>query len=291
MSANPIYKSRSIKRVRRSKAEIDYIRAYLYVLLNNTRPMTVRQIFYQAVGEGIIEKTEQEYKGTIVRQLTLMRKARVIPYHWIADNTRWMRKPRTHDGLAEMLESSIQFYCRALWSEQPVYVEIWLEKDALSGVLYEVTARHDVPLMVTRGYPSFTFLAGAAEAIEAIDKPAFLYYFGDYDPSGVDISRNVEEQLRKLAPGAEIHFKRVAVNDWQIKAWNLPTRPTKTTDSRSRNFSGESVEVDAIPPQRLLDLVAQCVEQHIDQAILQRTLMIEGRERETLRTLARNLTA
>lgn len=101
----------------------------------------------------------------------------------------------------------------------------------------------------------------------------------------------MEEQLRKLAPGAEIHFKRVAVNDWQIKAWNLPTRPTKTTDSRSRNFSGESVEVDAIPPQRLLDLVAQCVEQHIDQAILQRTLMIEGRERETLRTLARNLTA
>jgi hypothetical protein len=110
-------------------------------------------------------------------------------------------------------------------------------------------------------------------------------YFGDHDPSGVDISRNVEEQLNELAPCAEIHFERVAVNPWQIGAWNLPTRPTKQSDSRARNFKGDSVEVDAIEPGMLLKLVEDCITQHIDTEVYRRTLLIEERERETLKAL------
>jgi hypothetical protein len=270
---------------RRTKRDIETLRAWLYWLLYDRNPMTVRQVFYQAVSAGVIAKTEQEYKGTICRLLTRMRKDDELPYSWIADNTRWMRKPKTHSGLQATLEETAKFYRRALWQEQEAYVEIWLEKDALSGVLWEVTSRYDVPLMVTRGYPSFSFLAGAAEAIEAQGKPAYLYYFGDHDPSGVDISRNVEEQLSELAPCAEIHFERVAVNPWQIGAWNLPTRPTKQSDSRARNFKGDSVEVDAIEPGMLLKLVEDCITQHIDMEVYRRTLLIEERERETLKAL------
>ena len=141
--------------------------------------------------------------------------------------------------------------------------------------------------MVTRGYSSFSFLAGAAEAIEDQGKPAFLYFFGDFDPSGMDIPRHVEEQLRALAPLADIHFERMAVNPWQIEEWNLPTRPTKQSDVRARKFKGESVEVDAIEPERLLAMVERCITQHIDHEIHRRTLLIEEAERESLAEMAR----
>ena len=162
--------------------------------------MTVRQVFYQAVSAGLIAKTEREYKNSIVRLLGKMRILGDIPWGWIADSTRWMRKPQTFSSLEAALERTARTYRRALWDTQPVHVEVWSEKDALAGVLYEETERWDVPLMVTRGYPSLSYLYEAAEAVEAEEKPTFVYYFGDYDPSGLDISRNVEERLREFAP-------------------------------------------------------------------------------------------
>src|SRR5262249_13758807 len=198
-----------------------------------------------------IAKTEMEYKTTVVRLLTDMRLSGKIPFGWIADNTRWMRKPRSYSSMEEALRRTAETYRRSLWDNQDGYVEVWLEKEALAGVLVEETGPWDVPLMVTRGYPSLSYLYEAACAIRALDKPAHLYYFGDYDPSGMDITRNVEERLRQFAPEAQIHFARVAVTPEQINELQLPTRPTKKTDSRSRSFDGESVEVDAIPPRQL----------------------------------------
>jgi hypothetical protein len=143
--------------------------------------------------------------------------------------------------------------------------------------------------MVTRGYPSISFLYSAAEAIMEVDKPAFIYYFGDYDPSGCDISRTVESGLRELAPDAEIHFERVAVTPEQIARWNLPTRPTKTTDTRSKRFHGESVELDAVEPGTLRDLVRRCIVQHIDRYQWKQSLAIERQEREVLGRILSNL--
>ncbi len=174
-------------RARRSRAEVAAIRDALYQVLAADQPMTVRQVFYRLVSQGVVAKTELEYKATVVRLLTEMRLAGAVPYHWIADNTRWMRKPRTEGSWQAALRRTAETYRRAVWDHQPDYVEVWLEKDALAGVVYAVTAELDVPLMVTRGYPSLSFLHTAAAAIAATGKPAYLYYFGDYDPSGVDI--------------------------------------------------------------------------------------------------------
>jgi hypothetical protein len=259
------------------------LRDTLVEILTTGAPMTVRQVFYQMVTRGAIPKTDAEYKQTVCRLLTEMRLAGTIPYGWIADNTRWMRKPKTHSSAGEALALTAKAYRRALWDDQPAYVEIWCEKDALAGVLYDVTEPWDVPLMVTRGYPSLTFLAEAAETIAAQDNPTFLYYFGDFDPSGVDIPRHTEDRLRELAPAAVITFERVGVTADQILQWNLPTRPTKTSDSRARAFTGSaSVELDAIPPDELRDLVGSCIDQHIDGDALKRTLVIEREERSTL---------
>lgn len=201
----------------------------------------------------------------------------------IADNTRWMRKPDSYNGLEQALEDWLQTYRLNIWRDQRVYAEIWCEKDALAGVLYEVTSRWDVPLMVTRGYPSESFLHESAQYLLEQGKPAYLYYFGDYDPSGVDISRSTEERLRAFVGDAvPLHFERVAVTPEQIRAWNLPTRPTKQSDARAKRFRDESVEVDAIPPDRLRDMVEECITRHIDAQALRNLQAEEQCHREAL---------
>lgn len=279
------YVSRHTRQRRRTKSDMDRLRGVLYLTLHDDHPMTVRQLFYRLVSEGVIEKTETEYKATVIRLLTQMRRAGAIPYGWIADNTRWMRKPRTHSSLEAALQITAETYRRALWGNQDAYVEVWLEKDALAGVLYEITAEWDVPLMVTRGYPSLTFLHSAAEAIAEQERAAFLYYFGDHDPSGVHIPERVETDLRHMAPEADLSFERVAVTPEQIAKWNLTTRPTKKTDTRARKFKGESVEVDAIPPDRLRALARHCITRHLDRRQLEETERIEDLERQTLESI------
>jgi len=291
-SAKPksaVYDSRPIKpkRARRTKAAIMEIKDQMMTLATENRPMTVRQMFYQASNLKLVDKSEQGY-GTIGRLLGDLRKSGRMPFDWIADNTRWQRKPRSYSSLADMLEQQQHFYRRALWESQDAYVEIWLEKEALAGVLYDVTAKWDVPLMVCRGYPSLSFIHGSAEVLENIGKPIYLYYFGDHDPSGVDIPRFVEESLRKYSPDAEIYFERVAVLPHQIESMGLPSRPTKKTDTRSKSFVGESVEVDAIPPAVLRQMVEECITRHIDPEQLQRTRQVESAERETLTTIFEN---
>jgi hypothetical protein len=180
-----------------------------------------------------------------------------------------MRKEQSFSSLERALEHTAAAYRRSLWDNQDWYIEVWLEKEALSGVLYEITNQWDVPLMVTRGYSSISFLHEAALHMEQVGKPVIIYYFGDYDPSGVDIPRVVEDGIREHAPDVELRLVRVAVNPDQVVQMGLPTRPTKATDSRSKSFQGESVEVDAIRPAILRSMATQCIERHINERALE----------------------
>jgi hypothetical protein len=271
---------------RRSRADMERLRDVIYTVVSEDQPMSVRQCFYQLVTLGLVAKSESEYRSTVSRVLAEMRRAGELPYRWIADNSRWMRKPPSFDSVEDALRRTAESYRRRLWAASDVYVEVWLEKEALAGVLYEATAEWDVPLMVTRGYPSLTFLHEAGAAIAAHDKPTFLYYLGDHDPTGVDIPRKVEEELRGFAPDVEIHFERVAVSLAQIHEWGLPTRPTKRTDPRARGFAGASVEVDAIPPARLRELVEGVIARHVDRRELEVLRVAEASERELLERMA-----
>jgi hypothetical protein len=298
------YGARPTKRVRRTRTDIDIIKAAIVDALAVDAPMTVRQVFYRLVSAGAIAKTEAEYKQTVCRLLADMRRDGTIPYGSIADSTRWMRKPTTWDSVEEALRSTARLYRRNVWRDLGEYVEVWCEKDALAGVLYDVTAEYDVPLMVTRGYPSLTYLHDAAEEMAAQlkrDRKVTIYYFGDYDPSGVDIRRNVEQQLRefvtrRLLPryGSRIvnkwfSFDTIAVDPWQIEQYGLTTRPTKTTDSRSRGFDGESVELDAIAPSDLRDLVRGAIEDHLPEGALDAVRVAETSEREILTRIAETM--
>ena len=283
MSGTGTNGARSIKRTRRKRDDIDRIRTALYEIIEEHKPVTLRQAFYLAVSSGIVGKSESEYHRTVGRLLTEMRLTGKMPFSWMVDSTRWMRKPDSYDSLADALDQTKHFYRRALWQNQTSYVECWSEKDTLAGVLYPVTSEYDVPLMVTRGYPSLSYLHTAAAAIKAQEKPTFIYYFGDHDPSGLDIERSIQDRLAEF--GADVTFQRIAVTKKQIQRLRLATRPTKKTDSRSKQFQGESVEVDAIPPQTLRDLLSHMIKLHIDQAALDVLRVAEQSEREILTRL------
>src|SRR4051794_20118596 len=244
MRATAVYPASLIKR-RSRRAEPEARRDALLAIVDAMQPMTVRQCFYQASVRGIVEKSEAGY-AKVQTDLVLLRRAGLLPYHWLADNTRWQRKPQTFSSPQEAIAETARFYRKALWAEADCYVEIWLEKDALAGVVAPVTYEFDVPLMVARGYASLSFLHTAAEYIGSLNVPTFISHFGDFDPSGVNAGEKIEQTLRKMPPAAEIHFERVAVTPSHIAAWDLPTRPTKTIDSRAKGFGAVSVELDAI---------------------------------------------
>lgn len=251
--------------------------------------MTVRQVFYQATVQGLVPKTEQGY-GIVKTDLTLLRRGGYLPYAWLADNTRWQRRPNTFSNPEEALKETAKFYRKSLWDAADSYVEIWLEKDALPGVVYPITEMNDVPLMVARGYASLSFLHSAADYIAQLDVPVFIYHLGDFDPSGMNAGEKIEQTLREMAPDADIRFERLAVTPEQIRQWNLPTRPTKTSDTRAKRFASDtSVELDAIEPNRLREIVQSAIERHLpaDQlAILQAA---EQSEREVLQNLVSQL--
>jgi hypothetical protein len=245
--------------------------------LEADHPQTIRQVFYQMVSRGLVDKTEQEYDGTVGRLLGEMRETDELPWEWIVDNTRWKRRPVTYTGLSGAIYALAHNYRRNLWDDAEDYVEIWVEKDALAGVLVEETDPLDVPLMVAKGYSSKTYAFGAArdiaDELERL-KRVFIYHLGDSDPSGEDAARDCEVKLRRYTskllfdhPEVEIHFKRVAVLDEQIERWNLPLRPNKAGDSRTKKFHRQagSVELDAIPARELRKIVRECVEPHIDK--------------------------
>jgi hypothetical protein len=257
------YRARQIKRRRRStKAQVELRRERLLGIIAEMKPMTVRQCFYQATVQGIVEKTESGY-CKVQSDLVLLRRAGDLPYDWLADNTRWQRKPRSFNSVENALRDCAAFYRKNLWHNADAYVEVWLEKDALAGVLYPVTAMCDVALMVARGYASLSFLHSAAEHINELDVPTYIYHLGDFDPSGVNAGEKIEQTLRELSPDSEIIFERLAVTERQIALWNLPTRQTKKSDTRAKNFGETSVELDAIDPGRLRRLVREAIERHL----------------------------
>jgi hypothetical protein len=278
------YAASHIKRYRVTKAEVEERRNGLFEIVKAMKPMTVRQVFYQATVRGIVEKSEAGY-GKVQTDLVVMRKAGVLPYGWLADNTRWQRKPDTFDSVEQALQETARFYRKALWADIDAYVEVWLEKDALSGVVYPITSMYDVPLMVARGYASLSFLHSAAECINDLEVPVYIYHLGDFDPSGVNAGEKIEQTLREMAPDADIIFERLAVTSEQINTWGLPSRPTKTSDSRSHGFGDISVELDAIEPTRLRQLVRVAIERHLPPAQFEVLKAAEESERSIISQL------
>lgn len=271
----------STVRRRRTNAELDVVDAAIVSIVAADAPMTLRGVYYRAVSAGVVDKTETAYR-LVGRRLLKLRRAGVVDYSDITDGTRWISKPRSWSSVDQMLADAAASYRRALWRDQDTEVQVYTEKDAISGVIYPVTSRWDVPLGVVRGYSSETFLYNIAASIVAAGKPTVVYQLGDHDPSGLGAWQHFISTVTSFAPGAEIEFVRLAVTPAQIVEMNLPTRATKTTDTRARSFRGESVEVDAIPSGVLRQLIDDAISSHVDARALELTEIAEESERDLL---------
>jgi hypothetical protein len=281
-----VYGTSTIKqRQRRTATAIRALQDLLYTVVERDQPMSNRQAFYRMVSAGAIAKTENDYRF-ICRQLVLMRRDARLPYAWISDNTRWIRRVRTYRSVEALLLETARTYRRTLWDASSTHVEIWCESDSIASVLSTVTYQWDVPLMVFRGYSSEGYLYTLGEEIKRHQRPTFIYYFGDYDPSGVDIPRAALTRVQEFAPEADLTFTRVAVTPDQIAQWQLLTRPPKQADPRSKKFRGEAVEIEAIPSPQLRTLVERAITSHLDPHQLGVIATAEASERQLLEWFA-----
>ena len=285
-----LYGPSPIKRTRRTKAELEELDQALVGIVADIEPATVRQVFYQAVVHGLVPKDETRGYKLVQRRLVLLRERGAVPYGWITDNVRIVRGHNRYEGPEDYARVAAEFYRRDYWAESPERVEVWLEKDALAGVLVPAVVEEcGLDLHVTRGYASVSYLQSAADFIRRDGRPTHVYLLTDFDPSGLGIADTVAAELVHRSYPVEVNVQRLAVKREQIDEWGLPARPTKTSDSRARRFVSEhgtgSVELDAIPPATLRALVRDGIERHMDPEELRVLKLAEEQERGVLRNV------
>ena len=282
-----VYGTSPVKRARRTRGAIEGLDHALIGIVGAHPPVTVRQVFYLATTRGLVPKDEAKGYRVVQRRLVALRAAGLIPYGWITDNARMVRRLNRWQDPEHFAAQVASFYRRDYWAHSDVRVEVWLEKDALAGVLYPVVVTEwGLELFVTRGFASVSYLEAAAEDTREDGRPTFVYVLTDLEPSGIDIARKIAEELPRRAPKVEVTVSRLAVTLEQVDAFNLPTRPTKQTDTRAKKFEARygtsSVELDAIPPELLRGMVSEAISQHSDPAELARLKTVERLERESL---------
>lgn len=291
MDGSGVYQASPIKRNRATKAEMAERAAFLIDYAERHGPVTVRQEFYAATVAGLIEKSESGYNKIQAQVLKLRREGK-MPYRVIADATRYMRKPRTFNGIEDALQSTARLYRKALWSDAPEEVEIWIEKSALAGVIYPVTAEYDVPLMPTGGYTSETFAHEAVETLRGTGKTLVVYALYDFDRSGKDAEQSLCEKVERFGAeyGVNVEFHSLGLTFDQVEDMDLPTRPAKSKSAADRRWPySYAAELDAIPPDTLRDMVRNAIERHLPAHELEHLKCVEAQERNLIRQFVREV--
>lgn len=223
--------------------------------------LTLRQLYYQFVARGLIANKQTEYKrlGGIINEARL---AGLVSWEAIEDRTRNLTTWVSYDDPADALERTANRYAEELWNDQPTYCEVWVEKEALAGVVERICSKHRVPFFACRGYVSQSELWRAGKRLEDIAwrRPVHIFHLGDHDPSGIDMTRDNRDRLNMFSDEADISVNRLALNMDQIEEYNPPPNPAKLTDSRIGGYISEygyqSWELDALEPSVLDRLIS-----------------------------------
>jgi hypothetical protein len=233
--------------------------------------LTLRQLYYQLVSRGLIPNKQREYMK-LSELISNARLAGIIDWNAIEDRVRTPRKHSEFDDIVDLINSALQSYRLDRWKGQDVYTELWVEKDALAGILKPIADEYHITLMVNRGYSSQTAMHEAALRIQhntdGGEKESIILYVGDLDPSGEDMVRDITERLKMF--GCEnMGVLKLALNPGQVKQYKLPPNPVKPKDPRSESFFkkfGQSCwEVDALPPEVLVKVIRLVLEKLVDR--------------------------
>lgn len=249
-------------------------------------PMTVRQVYYQLVSRQVVKNNRNRYQS-VSDAIVKARQQGIIPWEWIEDRLRRPRKVSMWADLADFSDAAARAYRRDVWATQSVCVEVWLEKDALSGIFEDTLEPYGVTLNVGRGFDGWSSIRNAAERYAARDEDGLdvtVLYFGDFDPSGEDMVRSLRDRLAYFDSRPEIIKCALTMND--IERYNLPPDFAKKTDSRAAKFIAQhgdvSVELDALPADVLISRLVEEIERRMDMIELERVRAKQELERERL---------
>lgn len=227
--------------------------------------LTLRQLYYQMVARGVLPNRDKQYKrlGSIINGARL---AGLVDWDAIVDRTRNIRHNTHWDSPKSIVDAAIRGYQIDKWENQSHRIEVWVEKDALIGVVESACRPLDVAFFSCRGYTSASemWAAGQRFADHAyFDRQTpVVIHLGDHDPSGIDMTRDIRERLA-LFSGVDVEVRRIALNMEQVEQYGPPPNPTKLTDSRAQGyiyeFGDDSWELDALEPAVLVELITEAV--------------------------------
>lgn len=251
--------------------------------------LTLRGLYYQLVALGMTNSISH-YKR-VVNAMIEARWDKSVDFEAFSDRDREMTgftNASESDLESSILQGKSQIkawmrhYSKNKWENQPIYPEVFIEKKALQGVFESVCWENDIALGACKGYPSLTFLYDATRRFieaEKRGKNVIVLYFGDYDPSGEDIPRAIEENVKRLGCKT-IEVKRIALLHHQVIDWNLPPAPIKSTDSRAAKWNGiGQVELDAVEPRKLQRMCKDAITSVFDESLFNKLKKIEEKER------------
>ena len=250
---------------------------------------TLRQVYYQLVARGFIPNNERSYKnlGNLINDGRL---AGLIDWYAIVDRTRNLRGNSHWSNPSSVIRSAEYSYMLDRWKNQPNYVEVWVEKDALIGIVSQICSKLDVPHFSCRGYTSQSEMWVAAQRfIEQEHRESrTIIHLGDHDPSGIDMSRDIQERLDMF--GANVRVKRAALTMRQIKTYNPPPNPTKLSDARASGYidtyGHECWELDALEPRVITKLIEDEVTALADMSLFNAIEDQEDRDKRNILEIA-----
>lgn len=251
--------------------------------------LTLRQLYYQHVARGLIENTERSYKN-LGKLISDGRMAGLISWDAIEDRGRGVKGWLIEEDESAVLNGIEYGLSLDLWERQGVYVEVWVEKEALAAVVERTARRFRAPYMACKGYLSQSeawrsgrrFLEKANEGRRCV-----MIHLGDHDPSGIDMTRDNGDRLELFGDGEAVEVRRIALNMDQIEQYRPPPNPAKETDSRAtgyvERFGRTSWELDALDPRTLDRLITSELETLIDADLWETTKAEEQERRAVLK--------
>lgn len=255
--------------------------------------LTLRQLYYQFVARALIPNKQSEYKrlGSIIDD---GRKAGLIDWSAIEDRTRELEKPSTWDSPESIISAVANQYKENPWDDQNHWPEVWIEKDALTGVIEPVCTRMRVPYFSCRGYVSSSEIYAGGKRLQQIartGKTPIVFHLGDHDPSGLQMTEDVHDRLSMFARMG-IAVDRLALNMNQVEQYNPPPNPAKETDARFANyeaeFGNESWELDALEPTVIDALIQDALDGIINKRQWDQSMRAERLNKAGLQAASNN---
>lgn len=264
--------------------------------------LTLRQLYYQLVIRNVIANSSQEYNklGNTVNDARL---AGYIDWDSIEDRTRNLASIGHWESPSDIINTCANSFRIDKWSEQQVRCEVWIEKEALAGVFQRICKTLDVPYLSCRGYMSQSEMWAAAMRFVHYIKAGQrvqIFHFGDHDPSGIDMTRDIQDRLQMFAAHhigaakatAMLNIERIALNMDQVRQYDPPENPAKTTDTRFTNYEAEfgtsCWELDALNPRVLAALVRDNIKDVREPVLWQQQVEEEAGHRAFLRIISDN---